>query len=118
MPTAGRPIEILLVEDNPGDVRLTIEALRDSKVRNNLHVARDGLESLQLGRDAIDADRQLGQAVTALRVGRCGSGGVGRRANGVHGDTRQHGPRRIGDRAGDVARRFLGERGRSRGQHR
>ena len=36
----------MLVEDNPGDVRLTIEALRESKVRNNLHVARDGVEAL------------------------------------------------------------------------
>jgi two-component system, chemotaxis family, response regulator Rcp1 len=44
----GRPIEILLVEDNPGDVRLTIEALRESKVRNNLRVARDGVEAMQL----------------------------------------------------------------------
>ena len=43
---AGRPIEILLVEDNPGDVRLAIEALRESKVRNNLHVVRDGVEAL------------------------------------------------------------------------
>jgi two-component system, chemotaxis family, response regulator Rcp1 len=42
----GAPIEILLVEDNPGDVRLTIEALRDSKVRNNLHVAKDGVEAM------------------------------------------------------------------------
>src|SRR5437764_679641 len=42
----GRSIEILLVEDNPGDVRLTIEALRDSKVRNNLHVAMDGVEAM------------------------------------------------------------------------
>jgi chemotaxis family two-component system response regulator Rcp1 len=41
-----RPVEILLVEDNPGDVRLTIEALRDAKVRNNLHVARDGVEAM------------------------------------------------------------------------
>ncbi|GAC1315426.1 MAG: response regulator [Chloroflexota bacterium] len=41
-----RPIEILLVEDNPGDVRLTIEALRDGKVRNRLSVARDGVEAL------------------------------------------------------------------------
>src|SRR5258708_7555792 len=40
------PIEILLVEDNPGDVRLTIEALRDGKVHNNLSVARDGVEAL------------------------------------------------------------------------
>lgn len=39
----GRPVEILLVEDNPGDVRLTIEALRDGKVRNNLQVASDGV---------------------------------------------------------------------------
>ena len=45
-PPAGRPIEILLVEDNPGDVRLTIEALRESKVRNHLSVARDGVEAL------------------------------------------------------------------------
>ncbi len=41
-----RPIEILLVEDNPGDVRLTIEALRDGKVYNRLSVARDGVEAL------------------------------------------------------------------------
>ena len=42
----GRSIEILLVEDNPGDVRLTIEGLKEGKVRNNLHVARDGVEAL------------------------------------------------------------------------
>lgn len=42
----GRPVEILLVEDNPGDVRLTQEALRESKVRNHLHVAVDGVEAL------------------------------------------------------------------------
>jgi two-component system, chemotaxis family, response regulator Rcp1 len=42
----GRPIEILLVEDNPGDVRLAMEALRDTQVRNKLHVARDGVEGL------------------------------------------------------------------------
>ena len=46
-PTPGRPIEILLVEDNPGDVRLTMEGLKDSKVRNNLHVARDGVEAME-----------------------------------------------------------------------
>ena len=40
------PIEILLVEDNPGDVRLTREALRDGKVRNNLHVVEDGVEAM------------------------------------------------------------------------
>lgn len=42
----GKPIEILLVEDNPADVRLTEEALREGKVRNNLHVARDGVEAV------------------------------------------------------------------------
>ena len=44
--TRGRPIEILLVEDNPGDVRLTIEALKEGKVSNHLSVARDGVEAL------------------------------------------------------------------------
>ena len=46
-PTVGRPIEILLVENNPGNVRLTIEGLKESKVRNNLHVARDGVEAIE-----------------------------------------------------------------------
>jgi two-component system, chemotaxis family, response regulator Rcp1 len=44
--SAGRPIEILLVEDNPGDIRLTQESLRESKVRNHLHVAPDGVAAL------------------------------------------------------------------------
>jgi two-component system, chemotaxis family, response regulator Rcp1 len=43
---ALRPIEILLVEDNAGDVRLTVEALREGRVPNNLHVASDGVEAL------------------------------------------------------------------------
>jgi two-component system response regulator len=37
-----KPIEILLVEDNPGDVDLTREALENNKLRNNLHVVNDG----------------------------------------------------------------------------
>jgi CheY-like chemotaxis protein len=45
-PFASSPIEILLVEDNPGDVRLTREALRDGKVRNNLSVVDDGVKAL------------------------------------------------------------------------
>ena len=49
----GRPIEILLVEDNPGDVRLTIEGLNEGKVRNNLHVARDGVEALAFLRQSL-----------------------------------------------------------------
>jgi CheY-like chemotaxis protein len=53
----GRPIEILLVEDNLGDVRLTIESLRETKVRNNLHVAKDGVEALaMLRREGRHAD--------------------------------------------------------------
>ncbi len=43
---SGQPIEILLVEDNPGDVRLTQEALIDAKVRNNMVVVKDGVEAM------------------------------------------------------------------------
>jgi len=39
-------IKILLVEDNPGDVRLTKEALKEAKVRNELYVAEDGVEAM------------------------------------------------------------------------
>jgi len=42
----SKPIEILLVEDNPGDVRLTKEALNEGKVLNKLHVVEDGMEAL------------------------------------------------------------------------
>jgi CheY-like chemotaxis protein len=41
-----RPIEILLVEDNPGDVILTEEAFSEAKLRNKIHVAKDGEEAL------------------------------------------------------------------------
>ena len=40
-----RPIEVLLVEDNPGDVRLTQEALKEGRVINHLNVVRDGVEA-------------------------------------------------------------------------
>ncbi len=43
---AERPMEILLVDDNPGDVRLTAEALKDGKVENRLHTAKDGMEAI------------------------------------------------------------------------
>lgn len=43
---AMQAIEILLVEDNPGDVRLTREALKDAKVVNTLHVVEDGVAAL------------------------------------------------------------------------
>jgi len=44
--TRGRPIEILLVEDNPGDARLIKEALKDFKIINDLHHVIDGVEAL------------------------------------------------------------------------
>ena len=39
---SGKPVEILMVEDDAGDIRLTREALKDAKVLNNLNVVRDG----------------------------------------------------------------------------
>ncbi|MBA7689603.1 Response regulator rcp1 [subsurface metagenome] len=55
--TIGKSIEILLVEDNPGDVRLTREALKEDKVLNNLNVAEDGIEALAfLNREGKYAD--------------------------------------------------------------
>lgn len=41
-----KPVDILLVEDNPGDVRLTREALRDAKILNEIHVVKDGVEAM------------------------------------------------------------------------
>ncbi|KZS83302.1 response regulator [Mycobacterium persicum] len=46
MTSAGRPIDILLVEDDPGDELITREAFEHNKVKNRLHVARDGEEGL------------------------------------------------------------------------
>jgi len=43
---ADNPVEILLVEDNPGDVRLLQEALKESKIPSNLHITKDGTEAL------------------------------------------------------------------------
>jgi two-component system, chemotaxis family, response regulator Rcp1 len=43
-----RPIEILLIEDNPGDVRLTQECFKKSKVSNQLNIAEDGVEALAI----------------------------------------------------------------------
>ena len=42
----GRPVEILLIEDNPADVRLTEENFEESKIHNNLHVVVDGVEAM------------------------------------------------------------------------
>ena len=43
----GKPIEILLVEDNPGDARLALESLRESKIRNALHWVQNGVEGMK-----------------------------------------------------------------------
>ena len=53
----GKPVEILLVEDNPGDVRLTQEAFKEGKLLNKLHVVEDGVEALAfLNREGKYAD--------------------------------------------------------------
>ena len=59
MIVAARPrvVEILLVEDNPGDSRLTLEAIRDCAVDTNLKVVRDGIEALAfLRREGVYGD--------------------------------------------------------------
>jgi chemotaxis family two-component system response regulator Rcp1 len=48
MGNTGTPVEILLIEDNPGDVRLTREVLREGKMRNTLRVASDGEEAMAM----------------------------------------------------------------------
>jgi chemotaxis family two-component system response regulator Rcp1 len=57
---SSEPIDILLIEDNPGDVRLTREALNDSKISNTLTVVEDGVEALAFL-------RREGKYVNALR---------------------------------------------------
>jgi chemotaxis family two-component system response regulator Rcp1 len=53
----GEPIEILLVEDSLGDVRLTREAFKDAKVHISMHVASDGVEAMAfLKREGKHAD--------------------------------------------------------------
>jgi len=46
----GKPIDILLVEDNPGDVVLVEEVLSDSKMWNRLHVVSDGEQAMEFVR--------------------------------------------------------------------
>ncbi len=45
-PASPLPIEVLLVEDDPGDVLMTREAFEDNKVRNNLHVVSNGVDAM------------------------------------------------------------------------
>lgn len=42
-----RPVEILLIEDNPGDIRLTVEAFKESKIPNILNITEDGIEAIK-----------------------------------------------------------------------
>jgi two-component system, chemotaxis family, response regulator Rcp1 len=49
--TSGKPIDILLVEDNPGDADLAREALENSKLRNNLFVVDDGVKAMEFLRN-------------------------------------------------------------------
>lgn len=57
-----RPVEILLVEDNEADIRLTKEGIKEAKIRNNLHIAKDGEEAMNFlqkrgsYRDAVTPD--------------------------------------------------------------
>lgn len=45
---AGRPVEVLLVEDNPGDIRLTQEAFKEGRFLINLSVATDGVQAIDM----------------------------------------------------------------------
>ena len=56
----GRPVQILLVEDNPGDVGLTLEALKEATLPNKLTVVKNGA-------DALSLLRRQGQHVGAAR---------------------------------------------------
>ncbi len=56
----SEPVQILMVEDNPGDARLALEALKDSKVHNDLYHVRDGVEAMRfLRRQAEYTDVSL-----------------------------------------------------------
>jgi CheY-like chemotaxis protein len=46
MTSKGSPIDVLLIEDDPGDILITREAVEHNKIHNTLHVARDGQEGL------------------------------------------------------------------------
>ena len=59
--SAHSPIQILLVEDNPGDVRLTREVLKEGRINNTLNVVEDGVEAMAFLRHEgayADAEQQ------------------------------------------------------------
>ena len=57
-PGLSRPLDVVLVEDNPADVRLTTEILRDAVTPTRLHVASDGEQGLEVIRE-LGSDRRL-----------------------------------------------------------
>ncbi len=60
---AESPVEILLVEDNPNDVELTLHALKKNHIANRIHVVRDGAEALEfLFATGAFTDRHIEQA--------------------------------------------------------
>ena len=66
----SRPINILLVEDNPGDVRLTMEALKESHLATTVHTVGDGVEALQWLRTRTPPDLILLDLNLPRRSGR------------------------------------------------
>ena len=68
---SGRPIEILLVEDNPGDVRLMTETFKEGKIKNRLWVVEDGIEAIAFlrreGNYAPSRGQTLSCSISACR---------------------------------------------------
>jgi two-component system, chemotaxis family, response regulator Rcp1 len=62
----SKPIEILLVEDSPGDVRLIQEALHEARVRNSMSIVGDGVEALAFLRKQGDYVRAPGPGLILL----------------------------------------------------
>jgi CheY-like chemotaxis protein len=44
----NKPIEIMVIEDNPGDIRLIEEVFKDAQIKNNMQIAQDGEKALEI----------------------------------------------------------------------
>ena len=66
--SAGRVVDILLVEDDPGDELITREAFADNKIKNTLHVARDGQEDFNRSQSSPDHQRRWRSGSEGPRV--------------------------------------------------
>lgn len=66
----SRPIEVLLVEDNEGDVRLMRETFKEGRVLNNLRVVNDGVEAMKYlrGRTSLKVMRNMPTAISPNRL--------------------------------------------------